>query len=104
MPGFPASRSGGWIEFSRRGSARAGRRHDPAGHDGYGRVGREQVRVRADVDDVEGLTAGVMRVYDDARLRAELRTRGRETAEANAEERLDPLWADLLDGFVRRAE
>ena len=58
----------------------------------------------ADVDDVEGLTAGVMRVYDDARLRAELRTRGRETAEANAEERLDPLWADLLDGFVRRAE
>jgi len=58
----------------------------------------------ADVDDVEALTAAVTRVYDDPTLRHRLREAGRVTAEAHAEERLDPRWADLLDGFVRRAD
>jgi hypothetical protein len=43
-------------------------------------------------------------VQEDAELRARLRTAGRITAEAHAEERLDPLWADLLEGFVSRAD
>jgi len=55
------------------------------------------------VDDVDALVAAVERVYGDEELRARLRAAGRETAEAHAEERLDPLWAQLLDGFVRRA-
>jgi glycosyltransferase involved in cell wall biosynthesis len=54
----------------------------------------------ADVDDVAALAAAVQRVYDDALLRERLRTAGRSTAEAHAEERLDPLWAQLLEGFV----
>jgi glycosyltransferase involved in cell wall biosynthesis len=53
----------------------------------------------ADVDDVEALVAGVMRVHGGARFREA----GRATAEAYAEERLDTLWAELLDGFVSRA-
>jgi glycosyltransferase involved in cell wall biosynthesis len=58
----------------------------------------------ADVDDVDALTAAVERVHADAALRARLRLAGRATAEANAEERLDPLWAQLLEGFVRRED
>ena len=54
----------------------------------------------ADVDDVDALVAAVERVYGDAELRARLRRSGRETAESNAEERLDPLWAALLERFV----
>jgi glycosyltransferase involved in cell wall biosynthesis len=53
-----------------------------------------------DVDDVDGLAAAVERVHDDKALRARLRAAGRATAEAHAEERLDPLWAELLEGFV----
>ena len=55
----------------------------------------------ADVDDVEALVMAVQRVHDDPELRARLRAAGRATAEAHAEERLDPLWAQLLDGFAR---
>jgi len=58
----------------------------------------------ADVDDVDALVAAVERVHGDAELRRRLRTAGRATAEAHAEERLDPLWARLLEGFVRRAD
>jgi glycosyltransferase involved in cell wall biosynthesis len=54
----------------------------------------------ADVDDVDALVAAVERVHADADLRTRLRTAGRETAEAHAEERLDPLWGRLLEGFV----
>jgi glycosyltransferase involved in cell wall biosynthesis len=57
----------------------------------------------ADVDDVDGLTHAVLRVYDDVMLGARLRTAGRATAEAHSDERLDGRWAELLDGFVRRA-
>jgi glycosyltransferase involved in cell wall biosynthesis len=55
----------------------------------------------ADVDDVEALVTAVQRLHDDPELRARLRASGRATAEAHAEERLDPLWAQLLDGFAR---
>jgi glycosyltransferase involved in cell wall biosynthesis len=56
----------------------------------------------AEVDDVERLVAAVERVHADAPLRARLTAAGRATAEAHAEERLDPLWAELLEGFVGR--
>jgi glycosyltransferase involved in cell wall biosynthesis len=54
----------------------------------------------ADVDDIEALAAALQRVHDDAHLRDSLRAAGRTTAEAHAEERLDPLWEQLLEGFV----
>ena len=54
----------------------------------------------ADVDDVDALVAAVARVHADTALRARLRAAGRTTAEAHAEERLDPLWGRLLEGFV----
>jgi glycosyltransferase involved in cell wall biosynthesis len=55
----------------------------------------------ADVDDVDALVAGVQRVHDDDGFRLRLRSAGRATAEAYAEERLDPQWAELLEGFAR---
>jgi glycosyltransferase involved in cell wall biosynthesis len=54
----------------------------------------------ADVDDVDALADAVERVHDERDLRLRLRSAGRATAEAHAEERLDPLWAQLLEGFV----
>jgi len=56
----------------------------------------------ADVDDVDGLVAAVERVHEDEALRTRLRASARATAEQHAEERLDPLWAHLLEGLVRR--
>jgi len=56
----------------------------------------------ADVDDVDVLVAAVQRVHADRVLRARLRAGGRATAERLAEERIDPLWAELLEGFVER--
>jgi glycosyltransferase involved in cell wall biosynthesis len=58
----------------------------------------------ADVDDVDALVAAVERIHGDTELRTRLRAAGRATAEAYAEERLDPLWARLLEGFVDRAD
>jgi glycosyltransferase involved in cell wall biosynthesis len=66
-------------------------------------VGDGENGLLADVDDVDALVAAVQRVHDDAQLRRRLRSAGRAAAEANAEERLDPLWARLLEGFVQRA-
>jgi glycosyltransferase involved in cell wall biosynthesis len=57
----------------------------------------------ADPEDAEALAAAVLRVHDDASLRARLVADARPTAEAYAEDRLDERWAALLDGFVRRA-
>jgi glycosyltransferase involved in cell wall biosynthesis len=57
----------------------------------------------ADVDDVDALVGAVQRVHDDADLRARVGAAGRVTAEEHAEERLDPLWARLLEGFADRA-
>jgi glycosyltransferase involved in cell wall biosynthesis len=58
----------------------------------------------ADVDDVDALAQGVRRLHEDAALRERLITAGRPTAESYSDERLDPLWAKLLNGFVRRAD
>jgi len=55
-----------------------------------------------DVDDAEALAAGVQRVHDDSELAQRLRAAGRPTAAAYADERLDPMWAELLHGFVAR--
>ena len=57
----------------------------------------------ADIDDVEALAHALRRLHDDTALRERVIAAGRPTAEAHAEERLDPLWAELLDGFVSRA-
>jgi glycosyltransferase involved in cell wall biosynthesis len=57
-----------------------------------------------DVDDVEALTAAVRRLHDDSAFAARLRAGGRPTAEAHADQRLDDRWAELLEGFVRRAD
>lgn len=57
-----------------------------------------------DVDDVDALAAAVQRVYEDADLRRRLREAGRTTAETYADERLDPSWAELLEGLVDRAD
>jgi glycosyltransferase involved in cell wall biosynthesis len=54
----------------------------------------------ADIDDVEALAGSVLRVHDDAEFASRLRTAGRPTAVAYADDRLDPLWAGLLSGFV----
>jgi glycosyltransferase involved in cell wall biosynthesis len=62
----------------------------------------EENGLLANVDDVEALAASVLRIHDDAVLAAGLRAAARPTAEAHADERLDPLWAELLDGFVSR--
>ena len=56
----------------------------------------------ADVDDVDALVAAVSRIHGDAALGRALRSAGKPTAEANAEERLDGRWAALLDGFVEK--
>jgi glycosyltransferase involved in cell wall biosynthesis len=56
----------------------------------------------ADVEEAEGLAAAVLRIRDDSGLAARLRSSGRATAESLALERLDSLWARLLDGFVER--
>jgi glycosyltransferase involved in cell wall biosynthesis len=58
----------------------------------------------ADVDDTDALAAAVARVHDDEELRDRFRGTGRAVAEAHAEERLDARWAELLDGFVHRAD
>jgi glycosyltransferase involved in cell wall biosynthesis len=58
----------------------------------------------ADVDDVDSLVAAVERVHGDSALRERMRAAGRATAEEHAEDRLDPLWAQLLEGFVSRAQ
>ena len=54
----------------------------------------------ADVEDADALAAALMRVRDDAGLRERLRRGGRLTAEAHADEKLDPLWAQLLEGLM----
>lgn len=56
-----------------------------------------------DVDDADALAAAAAAVREDESLGTRLREAGRATAERFAYERLDPLWAHLLDGFVARA-
>jgi glycosyltransferase involved in cell wall biosynthesis len=71
------------------------------------RVGQAQELVRdgvngwlVDVEDAEALAAGVLAVRDGSG--ATVRDAGRATAEEHANERLDRLWAALLNGFVER--
>jgi glycosyltransferase involved in cell wall biosynthesis len=56
----------------------------------------------ADVDDIEALAVAAQRVRDDRGLALSLTSAGRQRAEQYAYERLDPLWAQLLEGFVSR--
>ena len=58
----------------------------------------------ADVDDVAALAAQATRVRDEPDLVSALRQAGRATAESLAYERLDHLWAALLDGFVAHVD
>jgi glycosyltransferase involved in cell wall biosynthesis len=58
----------------------------------------------ADVGDVDVLAQAVLRVYEDVTLTQRLRAAGRATAEAYSDERLDARWAELLEGFVDRAD
>ena len=60
--------------------------------------------VLVDVEDVEGLAAGLGRVHGDPGFVASLRAAGRETASENSHERLAPRWAALLEGFAERAD
>jgi glycosyltransferase involved in cell wall biosynthesis len=53
-----------------------------------------------DIEDADALADAADRLRSDSELRATLRAAGRETAERYAHERLDPLWSDLLEGFV----
>jgi glycosyltransferase involved in cell wall biosynthesis len=55
-----------------------------------------------DVEDAEALAAAADRLRSHPELCATLRGAGRETAERYAHERLDPLWSELLEGFVSR--
>jgi glycosyltransferase involved in cell wall biosynthesis len=55
-----------------------------------------------DVDDIEALASAVQQVRAESPA-ASLRDAGRATAERYAYERLDTLWATLLEGFVSRA-
>ncbi len=73
------------------------------------RVGQAQELVEhgrngllCEVEDVEALAGSAARVRHDRELAHRLRREGRATAEAYALERLDPLWAELLRGFVER--
>ncbi|MFO7572021.1 MAG: glycosyltransferase [Gaiellaceae bacterium] len=73
------------------------------------RVGQAQDLVEAgvngwlvDVEDADALAAGALALRD--RAPGEVRAAGRATAEAHANELLDPLWAGLLEGFVDRVD
>ena len=54
----------------------------------------------ADVDDIGGLTEGLVRISDDTGLQARLVGEGQLTAAAHDEALLVPEWGALLDGFV----
>jgi glycosyltransferase involved in cell wall biosynthesis len=56
----------------------------------------ERSGLLVDVEDVDALVEAVLQV----RAGVDWRAAGRATAEAHAYERLDPLWRELLDGFV----
>jgi glycosyltransferase involved in cell wall biosynthesis len=57
-----------------------------------------------DVEDVDALSAALLRLYEDSAIRASLVARGREIAESHALELQDSLWAPVLEGFVERAD
>jgi len=65
-------------------------------------VEHERNGLLVDVEDADAIAGSAARVRDDAALVAALRAAGRTTAEANAYEHLDGLWAALLDRFVEK--
>jgi glycosyltransferase involved in cell wall biosynthesis len=75
------------------------------------RVGQAQELVHhrcngllVEVDDADALGGWAARVAEDAELATELRSRGRETAEAHALGELDARWGALLEGLVDRTD
>lgn len=73
------------------------------------RVGQAQELVEhgrngllCEVEEVEALASACASVREDPQLAARLRREGRQTAERYALDRLDPLWAALLEGFVEK--
>jgi glycosyltransferase involved in cell wall biosynthesis len=60
--------------------------------------------ILVDVEDAEGLAAGLVRIHGDASLVASLRAVGRETAAENSHEQLASRWEALLEGFAERAD
>jgi len=59
--------------------------------------------ILVEVEDVQGLAAGLARAHGDGDLVQRLRAAGRETAIANSHASLAPRWAALLDGFAEHA-
>ena len=57
-----------------------------------------------DVEDADGLAAGLARVRDDTGLVAKLREAGLRTAEETSHAALAPRWEALLAGFAERAD
>jgi glycosyltransferase involved in cell wall biosynthesis len=57
-----------------------------------------------DVDDVEALAAGVIRIAGDPALVAAVRAAGRATAERMSYSALAPRWRVLLEGFASRGD
>jgi glycosyltransferase involved in cell wall biosynthesis len=73
------------------------------------RVGQAQELVEdgmngwlVDVEDAGALAVRALAVRESSG--GAVREAGRRTAEAHANERLDPLWAELLEGFVDRVD
>ncbi len=60
--------------------------------------------ILVDVEDADGLAAGLVRLHGDPTLVARLRESGRSTAAATSHDALAPRWAALLDGFAERAD
>jgi glycosyltransferase involved in cell wall biosynthesis len=58
--------------------------------------------ILVEVDDADGLAAGIVGVRDDAAEVERMRAAGRRTAEDNSHARLAPRWEALLDGFAER--
>jgi glycosyltransferase involved in cell wall biosynthesis len=57
-----------------------------------------------DVDDIDALAAGLVRIADAPDLAATFRPAGRATAEATSYAALAPRWRTLLEGFAERGD
>ncbi len=60
--------------------------------------------ILVEVEDADGLAAGLVRVHGDPTLVAGLREAGRRTAAATSHDALAPRWEALLDGFAERGD
>jgi glycosyltransferase involved in cell wall biosynthesis len=57
-----------------------------------------------EVDDVEGISAGLVRIAREPALVSSFRLAGRATAEATSDAALVPRWRTLLDDFAERGD